>query len=230
MIHVLIPARANSKAVKNKNIVKIKGQELIGYSIQVAQKLNLVTRIIVSTDSKSIARISTRFGASVPFLRPLKYARDNSPDIQVFKHYISWLKNNNEKIPELIIHLRPTTPFRSVSVINKAIKIIKDNKKISCLRSMRHSSFSPYKMWHINKKGKCYPVLKIKKELHSTARQSLPKAYDHIGYVDILRVKKTVLKNTMVGNYVYPFIIDNKNLNKFIDIDTLNDLYKARKI
>jgi CMP-N,N'-diacetyllegionaminic acid synthase len=231
MIHVLIPARGNSKGVKNKNIVKINGKELIYYTINIAKKLKNISKIVVSTDSEKIAKIAKKYGADVPFIRPKKYARDNSTDLEVFQHYVGWLKNYNFQKPNLIIHLRPTTPFRSLKVINLAINIIKKNKNISSLRSMKKSNFSPYKMWHINKRtGFAYPVIIKKNELHSMARQKLTTSYDHIGYVDILRVRDTINKNSMTGKKIFPFILQKKSLKKFIDIDTMYDLSVARKI
>ena len=130
MIDVLIPARGNSKGIKNKNLKKINDIALVCHSINFAKKLNSIARIVVSTDSKKIAKISKKFGASVPFIRPAKFATDNSKDLDVFIHYIDWLKKNHYQIPGLIIHLRPTTPFRSLNIVNQAIKIIHKNKKV----------------------------------------------------------------------------------------------------
>lgn len=229
MIDVLIPARGGSKSIKNKNIVIIKKKELIYFTIQTARKLKKISRIVVSTDSKKIAKVAKLYGAEVPFIRPKKYSKDNSTDLQVFKHYINWLKKNNMTIPKIIIHLRATTPFRSAKIINKAINIILQNKNISSLRSMRKSIFSPYKMWFVENK-KAIPVLESKKkELHSASRQSLKSSYDHIGYVDILRLKKTIYKNSMVGENVYPFLLNTEQLKKYVDIDTKYDLRRARK-
>jgi N-acylneuraminate cytidylyltransferase len=229
MIYVLIPARGGSKSIKDKNIVKIKKKELIYFTIQTAKKLKKITKIVVSTDSKKIAKVAKLYGAEVPFIRPKKYSKDNSTDLQVFKHYINWLKKNNMTIPKIIIHLRVTTPFRNTNIVNKAINIILKNKNISSLRSMRKSIFSPYKMWFVENK-KAIPVLKNKKkELHSASRQSLKSSYDHIGYVDILRVKKTIYKNSMVGKNVYPLLLNVAQLKKYIDIDTKYDLRIARK-
>ena len=229
MIYVLIPARGGSKSIKDKNIVKIKKKELIYFTIQTAKKLKKISKIVVSTDSKKIAKIAKLYGAEVPFIRPKKYSKDNSTDLQVFKHYINWLKKNNMTIPNIIIHLRVTTPYRNTNIVNKAINIILKNKNISSLRSMRKSIFSPYKMWFVENK-KAIPVLKNKKkELHSASRQSLKSSYDHIGYVDILRVKKTIYKNSMVGKNVYPLLLNVAQLKKYIDIDTKYDLRIARK-
>ena len=72
-IVAIIPARAGSKSIKNKNLIQIKKKPLIYYPIKSAKKSNLINRIIVSTDSKKIKRVAERYGAEVPFLRPKKY-------------------------------------------------------------------------------------------------------------------------------------------------------------
>ena len=68
----IIPARAGSKGIKNKNIQKINNKPVIEYSISCAKKAKLVNRIIVSTDGEKIAKISKDVGAEIPFVRPKK--------------------------------------------------------------------------------------------------------------------------------------------------------------
>jgi len=80
-IIALIPARGGSKAIKNKNIIKIQKKPLIYYSINIAKKIKLINEVFVSTDSKKIKKISEYFGANVPFLRPGKYSDDKSTDL-----------------------------------------------------------------------------------------------------------------------------------------------------
>ena len=50
----IIPARSGSKTIKNKNIYKINGSELISYSIQFSKKLKFLNKIIFSSDSENI--------------------------------------------------------------------------------------------------------------------------------------------------------------------------------
>ena len=64
-----------------------------------------------------------KYGAEVPFLRPKKFADDNSTDLDVFSHIIEWFDKNNQ-IPELFIHLRPS-PLRDPNVLNQAIMFFK---------------------------------------------------------------------------------------------------------
>jgi N-acylneuraminate cytidylyltransferase len=232
-IHALIPARSGSKGIKNKNIVKINNKELIGYTIETAKQIRLINKVIVSTDSVKIKKIAERFGAEVPFLRPLEFARDNSSDLDVFKHYIFWLKKVKKKIPNLIVHLRPTTPLRDGKKLSEAISLMLRKKNASCLRSFTYSNFSPYKTWKFKKKGGgVEPVLLIKRypEAHSTSRHKLPKTLAHISIIDILRPKKTILKNSICGNSVIPFIYFKKDLYNFVDIDKKDDLKKFKLI
>ena len=81
MITCIIPARSGSKRIKNKNLKIFFGQPLIYYSIKLALKSKIFSDVIVSTDSKRIARIAKKLGASVPFFRSKK----NSSKGRVFE-------------------------------------------------------------------------------------------------------------------------------------------------
>ena len=74
----IIPARAGSKRIKNKNIKLFFGKPLIFYSIKLALKSKLFDKVIVSTDSQKIAKIAKSFGADVPFLRPKNISTDSN--------------------------------------------------------------------------------------------------------------------------------------------------------
>ena len=223
----LIPARSGSQGLKNKNIKKLNGKELIYYSIQNAKILR-PDRIIVSTDSIKIKNIALKYGAEVPFLRPKKISNNDSTDLDVFKHFIDWYKEKYDLIPEIIYHLRITTPFRREKNLIKAKEIFLKNNTYSSLRSFQESTQTPYKIWKISKKIASL-FIKSKREMHSMGRQFLPKTYYHIGYIDILRTRKTILKNTMTGNKVYPFLPIGIE-DYYIDIDNKKDFDIAKKI
>ena len=105
-IYAIIPARAGSKGVKNKNIRCVKGYPLLAYAIAAAKNCEYVSRIIVSTDSEEYAKIARYYGAETPFLRPAEFATDTSPDIEFMEHAIKWLADNEGKLPEFFMHLR----------------------------------------------------------------------------------------------------------------------------
>ena len=223
----LIPARSGSKGIKNKNIKKINNKELIYYTIKSAKHLN-PDKIIVSTDSLKIKKIAEKYGAEAPFLRPKKISGDKSTDLECFKHFINWWKIKYYNIPEIIYHLRITSPFRKKKNLTDAKKLFLKNESYSSLRSLTNISETPYKMWKIKNK-KALPLIKSNKELHSIGRQYLPKVYNHSGYIDILRTRKTILKNSMTGKNILAFVPKDV-LDYYIDIDKKNDFEKAKSI
>ena len=120
-IIAVIPARSGSKGVRDKNIKEILGRPLIAYSIKAALQSKLIDRVIVSTNSRMYADKAISFGAEAPFLRPEEISQDDSTDIEFFQHLISWMKENEEYIPDYFVHLRPATPLRDPKIIDDAI-------------------------------------------------------------------------------------------------------------
>ncbi len=227
-ILALIPARGGSKGVPRKNILNVAGKPLIAYSIRQALDSALINRVIVSTDDTEIARISSQYGAEVPFLRPEKYAQDLSADIDVFRHAIKWLAVNEHYEPELIVHLRPTGPVRKVSLIDKSISLLLERPDVDALRSVSLALQTPYKMWSLKNSDLMRPLLTIKDidDCQSIGRQELPAVYWQNGYVDILRPKSLIRHNRMWGDRVMPFIISEP----ILEIDYPEDIPAVEKV
>ena len=61
---VFIPARAGSKTIKDKNIIKFKGKPLLAHSIISGKKLKL-GRVVVSSDSNKYLKIAKIYGADL---------------------------------------------------------------------------------------------------------------------------------------------------------------------
>ena len=120
----IIPARGGSKRIPRKNIKPFFGKPMIAWSIETAQKANIFSQIIVSTDDNEIATLAESNGAEVPFIRPTELAEDLSSDRGFLLHAMNWLKDNENQLPEYWVHLRPTTPLREVKIIYKAIVLI----------------------------------------------------------------------------------------------------------
>ena len=135
-ILAVIPARGNSKSIKNKNIKLLFGKPLIYYSINIAKRSKSINRIIVSSDSKKIINIAKKYGAEAPFVRPKELSKDNSEDYGLFLHCLKWLEKNENYIPDLIVHLRPTYPIRSAKIVDKAIKFALRKKGYDSIRSV----------------------------------------------------------------------------------------------
>jgi len=212
----LIPARGGSKSIPMKNIAPLAGKPLIAYSIEVAQQCRRISRVIVSTDSEQIREVSRSYGAEAPFLRPADLARDETPDLPVFHHALRWLSEHEGYHPEIVVHVRPTTPLRRLEHIDEAIQLLIENPDADSVRGVSPPLQNPFKMWTL---GQPYmkPLIDIGiKEPFNQPRQKLPTVYWQTGYIDVIRPSTLLEKNSMTGDRILPYIVDNQFV---MDID-----------
>ena len=118
----IIPARGQSKRLKNKNILDLHGKPLVAYTIKAALKSMYLDRVVVSSEDRAILKISNRFGADT-LKRPKNIAKDTSTTFDVIKHVI-----NNIKGFEYVVILQPTSPLRDEKHIDRAINFLKKKK------------------------------------------------------------------------------------------------------
>jgi CMP-N-acetylneuraminic acid synthetase len=221
----LIPARAGSKGIVDKNIINYKNKPLIAHTIEQSLNSNYIQDTFVSTDSKKYKDIALKYGAKVPFLRPDNISKDLSTDYEAFKHFLDFLHNNNQKIPDIVVHLRTTYPSREVKDIDEAIEIfVKNYDNYDSLRSVVESSQTPYKMWSLTG-DKLNPLLKLDgvDEAYNRARQSFPVIYWQNACIDIVKASIILDKKSMSGDDIYAYIMPK---NEIHDIDELIDLQK----
>jgi CMP-N,N'-diacetyllegionaminic acid synthase len=220
-ILAIIPARGGSKGIPYKNILDLNGYPLLAYSIAISNLSRYINRVIVSTDDKKIARVALQYGAEVPFLRPKKYALDNSLDIDFVKHALKWLKNHEGYVPDYVIHLRPTTPLRNYRILDEGIKKIMHHPNATSLRSCHVFERSAYKLFKI-KKGYIVNFGKedfaAGEEYYNYPRQKLPITYTPNSYVDVL-LPSTVESGSLHGDNILAYITP-----VVPDIDTYQDI------
>jgi CMP-N,N'-diacetyllegionaminic acid synthase len=181
----LIPARAGSKGVPQKNIRPVAGIPLIGWSILAARHAKF-SRVVVSTDSPEIAELARGLGAEVPFLRPAALAQDKSPDRDYVIHALDAFRDEGRE-PDYIAILRPTTPVRRTEMLDAAIDAIVAKPAATGLRSVHELPEPPQKMMGIED-GWLVGLFPhdTRPEYYNLPRQSFPSAYQPNGYVDIV--------------------------------------------
>lgn len=218
----LIPARGGSKSVPKKNIRLFKGHPLIAYSIAAAKLSEQIGRVIVSTDSEEIAEIAQHYGAEVPFLRPAKYAEDDSPDIDFVKHAIGWMAEHEGKIPEYIVHIRVTSPIRDWRVMDEGIEAIVEDKNASSLRSGHICVHPLYKWFRFDDSAYVKPVMPgMTCDEANMPRQGFPRVLIPNSYVDVLKADHVIQYDRMHGDRMIGFVTE-----EIPDIDTEQDLKK----
>jgi CMP-N-acetylneuraminic acid synthetase len=223
-IVALICARGGSKGIKNKNLLKIKGNSLLQIAINHAKKIKYVDHIVISTDSLRIAKEAKKNGVLVPFIRPKRLSKDNTPEILVWRHAINFLKYKLNIRPDYVISLPTTSPLRKISEINLCInKAIKNN--LDMLFTATKSSRSPYFNMIRKDKGKISLVCNNKNKKYFR-RQDVPLCYDLCTVCYIFKpdyVKKNL--NLYSGNVDF-FEVSKESS---IDIDNKFD-YKLAKL
>jgi CMP-N-acetylneuraminic acid synthetase len=225
----IIPARGGSKSIPHKNIRLFAGHPLIAYSIAAGLAAETVTRVLVSTDDEEIAGISRRYGAETPFLRPAEFSGDSTPDLPVFVHALEWLQENEGYRPEIVVQLRPTSPFRRVAHIDGAVCRLLDRPEADAVRTICVPFQNPFKMWRIGTDGLMQPLIPLEhiSEPYNMPRQALPEVYWQTGYVDAAWTDTLLEKNSMTGDRILPLVIEP---SEWIDIDSLDDWRRAERL
>lgn len=205
----LIPARSGSKRVTDKNIRPLAGHPLIAYTICAARQSGIFSAIVVSTDSEPYAGIARRYGAEVPFLRPVEMSGDVSPDIEWIDHILTGLRAQGRAFDCFSI-LRPTSPFRLPETIRRAWKEFLSQEGVDSLRAVEKCSQHPGKMWVVRGK-RMYPILPVgPSELpwHSTPYQALPVVYAQNASLEIAWTRVVFEGRTIAGEVIMPFFTD----------------------
>ena len=216
----IIPARSGSKGVKNKNIKCLQGYPMIAYAIAACKMCKGIDRIIVSTDSQEYAEIANYYGAETPFLRPAEISGDNSTDIEFMEHAITYLAEQEGKVPEYFAHMRPTYPLREISVMEEAVKRMKEDDSATSLRSAHLASNTPYKWFNLREDG-YYKSIRDDLTLDeaNNPRQAFEDVYIPDGYVDVLRTSFIVENDLLHGDRMIGYVVPGG-----VDIDALKDL------
>jgi CMP-N-acetylneuraminic acid synthetase len=227
-IVAIIPARGGSKGIPMKNLVKINEVPLICYSIKHALQCKLIDKVIVSTDSEEIAQASREAGAEVPFLRPKELAEDHVLDHPVYEHAIDFLLDQQGYKADIVVHLRPTAPFRRISWLDESIKLLIENKEANSVRSVSPVRQHPYRMFEIKEDGFLDPLMKDKHpEPYLLRRQDLPDLFYYNCVIDITRYSTIKELRSMTGSKILSYVMDDEEV---IDVDTPLDLEIARKV
>lgn len=223
----LIPARAGSKRVKDKNSRNLAGIPLIAHTIEAAKGSKYITRVLVSTDSPEIVRISQQYGVKVPFLRPAELASDNSTEFEFHGHALEWLKVNEGYEPDIIVNLYPTTPFRSTASIDSAIEKIMGCPDADSLRSVKKCTEHPYKMWFVEG-SYLQPFVNTEDTgMHASAYHLLPAVFVQNASIYITKPATIKAYGNTIGKKVLSFVMND---HESIDINNEMDFLLAEHI
>jgi len=205
----LIPARAGSVRVRDKNVRPLAGHPVLAYTIASAVGSGVFDDVIVSTDSDLYADIARHYGASVPFMRPAAYAGARSPDVEWIEYTLARLRDEGRAYDCFSI-LRPTSPFRKAETIRRAWDLFTSQQGVDSLRAVEKCKQHPAKMWVV-RGARMFPLLPIgpaEQPWHSSQYPTLPEVYVQNASLEIAYSRVVFEGRTIAGNSYVPFVTE----------------------
>jgi CMP-N-acetylneuraminic acid synthetase len=215
-------ARGGSKGLPGKNIKMFFGKPLIAWSIEHAKKVKSIHRVIVSTDSNEIAKIAKKFGAEVPFLRPKEISKDDSPEWMAWRHALSFLKETEGGMPEIMISIPATAPLRRVVDIKNCLNLFKKGN-VDTVIAITKARRNPY-FNIVKKKQNGYIDLVSRPTKKIYRRQDSPLVYD-MTTVAFVTDPQFIMQNKSIFNGRVKAV--EVPVDASIDIDSLFDFKMA---
>lgn len=247
----LIPARAGSSRLPDKNVRIVAGHPMLAYTIAAAQASGVFDQVIVSTDSPRYAAIARHYGAQVPFLRPAELAGDSSPDIAWIDHLLRELAAKGQS-HQLFAILRPTSPLRTPAVIADAMRTFLSAQPADSLRAVEPVTQHPGKMW-TRDGDRLVPLLGGDIDgvpWHSNATQFLPRVWVQNASLEVAWTRCVLDDHSISGTDIVAFdnpppagfdvntgddferllrlVADDPSLLPPIDVDPPNDLRETQ--
>jgi len=216
-ILIIVPARAGSKGVVNKNMYPVLGKPLIGYTLELLSELPY--DYCITTDDDKIINYAKHLNLDIHFKRPGELAADETKMIGVLIHAINSMEKIKHKRYTYILLLQPTAPLRSVKDIEACIELMKGRTTDSVISVNQVDSHHPILMKKIEN-GYLEPF--CIEELEGTRRQDYsPKAYMRNGAIYLAKRDNIVDSHSLWGNKIVPYVMDQ---NSSVSIDNLIDI------
>lgn len=214
---VIIPARKNSKRLKEKNIRVLNNKPLISYSIEYALENIHKNHIWINTDDNKVIEIAKKYKVNF-YKRPEELGSDDTLTREVIIDNIKYFGARKIYYTDIII-LQPTNPFRPKELFSEAIK--------KYINSKRESLFS---VSELNKKFGSIEDEKYKPINYSIGQrfQEIEKLYYENGLIYICSKANIVKEKKIIDNDAFPYL--TKGIYSNVDIDTIDDFKLAEII
>lgn len=189
----IIPARGGSKRIPQKNTRLFLGKPIITYSLEAAQKSELFSRIIVSTDDLAVKGIADSYGAEVH-----ERSKESANDFATISDVIIEVLNDLKIHQGEFCLLYATAPFVTNTMLMDSYNVFSSSNASTLLPVVRFSF--PIQRALMSANGR---IKMIQPEFLNTRSQDLPAAFHDAGLFfwskvsDFLTDKKVLMDNTV---------------------------------
>jgi|Laugresbdmm110sn_1035088.scaffolds.fasta_scaffold16163_2 hypothetical protein len=142
----IIPARAGSKSIKNKNLVSIKNNTIIENCYKESLKSKVFAKIICTTDSNKIISLCKK--KKIPYIkRPPNLSTDNSNVIYSVLHVLKNERKFFDMEYDFVCLIQPTSLFLRSKDIRNCVNLIKNNSKFNSVQTVHKT---PHNYHYLN--------------------------------------------------------------------------------
>lgn len=214
----IIIARGGSKSIPRKNVLLFKGKPLVAWPIDLAKSISRIDRVIVSTEDEEIMEVAKKYGAEIPFKRPLELAQDETPTLPVLQHCVKYLEEKEEYRADIVVLFYPTSPLLKKERVEEALDLFEKTDCNSVVSATRDWG----RYWRLDEEsGKYltfYPLERVNRQYYKPLLKENGAIY-FSNYAVLMEMDKMVdEKNT-------EFVIMAEDEN--VDIDNPSDLKQA---
>lgn len=210
----IIPARGGSKRLPGKNARLLRGKPLIAYSIEAGLQSAYVDEVLVSTDDPILAKISEKYHAWVPFIRPQELATDEATTYAVLEHAIKYCISIKKEFGYILL-LQPTSPLRKEDDINAACRLL-IKSGANAVISVCEVEHNP--LWSNTLPENLSMSNFIREEIHGKRSQDLPTFYRLNGAIYLCNLDSFLSERTLfLKNGTVAYKMDQLHS---VDIDT----------
>lgn len=222
----IIPARAGSKGVPDKNLRLLAGKSLLARACASARAARSLDRIIVSTEDAHIADAARQAGAEVPFLRPPDLAADDTPMLAVIRHALGSLAELGVAV-EIVVLLQPTSPFRTSDDIDEAVGLLRTHTADSVV-SVVALDPAAHPEWQFRiEDGELRRYMGAPFSALPTRRQELGSTYVRNGVVYAFRAMNVARGGSLYGERVLALVMP---ADRSVNIDSWEDWRRAEAV
>lgn len=220
----IIPAKANSSRLPNKNKKLFCGKPLVCWTIEAAVSSEVFDDIIVSTDCLEIANLARNYLAVSVVERPENISDEYATSVDVINHCLANVKKKFRKQEFDLCYLQPTSPLRTFNDIRDSSNLMRDE---NILNVVSICETAHPKEWTF-RLSEDLNLSEVANQISLRRSQDYPPTYTLNGaiyWIKLDHFKKHQSLITKQGSIGYKM-----PTNRSIDIDTLEDFVVAEAL
>jgi len=215
----LVPARAGSTRIPDKNVQMLAGHTLLARAVRTAREA--FGRVLVSTDSQRYANEASAAGAEVRGLRPPELARSDTPMDAVVRHAVSsW---SDERM-EVFVVVQPTSPFTTAVDLRAVVQALDENPAAACALT---AVAAPPAVAFVLATGDDGLARALVPQLSQYRTQDVPPLAVPTGGAYAAPIARVAAGGALVAEPIALVLVDER---RALDIDEPCDLARAREL